>query len=205
MRITERKKRILSLLDQGVPTGVCLLNELRVKCRWAGEFEHSKSRKSDQRKSFNRTVSGFEKLHTYQIAENRKGFYNNLLAGLFARCAVWELVEEGYLSYLPEADEMELAIGRDACSAFIKLKNGQFATVGTAVFISDIMVVANRPIEDRDLQNIAQIPWSINCFTKDSVQSNVDLPVSDLTRLPEQIKLNGVTAISTAKKKFRLY
>jgi hypothetical protein len=205
MRITERKKRILDLLSQSSPSGVCLLNELRVKCGWDGEFRHAKSRKSDQRKSFNRTVSNFDALHTHQIAENRKGFYTNLSAGLFARCAIWELIEEGYLSNLPEPDEIEIAVGRDACTAFVKLKHGQFAVVGTAVFMSDITIVASRPIEEADLQKISQIPWPVQCFKEGGVKTSVDQPVSELVYLPSKINLNGKTEISTAKKKFRLY
>jgi len=205
MRLTDRKKRILDLLNQSTPAGVCLLNELRVKCIWAGEFRNAKSRKSDQRKSFNRTISNFETLHTYQIAENRKGFYTNLLAGLFARCAIWELIEQGYLSNLPESDEIEIAVGRDACAVFVKLRHGQLAVVGTAVFMSDITIVANRPIEEADLQKIAQIPWPVKCFEEGGVKISVDLPVSELIYLPSKISLNGKDEISTAKKKFRLY
>lgn len=205
MRLTKRKKRILDTLHQSIPMDVCLLNELRVKCTWAGEFKNAKSRKSDQRKSFNRTVSSFEELNTYQLSENRKGFYTNLSAGLFARWAIWELVEQGYLSYLPESDEMEIAVGRDACSAFIKMKHGQCSVVGTAVFMSDIVLVGRRPIEESDLKIIAQIPWPVKCFLEGVVKTRIEQPVSELTRLPSTINLNGKAEISTAKKKFRLY
>lgn len=203
MRLTKRKKRILSILSESAPSGVCLLNELRVKCMWAGEFDQAKSRKSDQRKSFNRTVVNFVDLHTLQLSENKKGFYTNLSSGLFARWAIWELIEKGYLSNLPTLGEMEIVIGRDACTAFINLKHKQLAVIGTAVFMSDIILVGNRQIEDSDLKEIARIPWPIKCFSKETIKTCVNQPVNELNRLPSTISLNGKKEISTAKQKFR--
>lgn len=205
MRLTQRKKRILDTLNHSNPPGISLLNELRVKCTWAGEFRQAKSRKSDQRKSFNRTVLGnFDGLHICHLSDDR-GFYTNLSVGLFARWAVWELMDQGYLTYLPESDEMEIAVGRDACSAFIKLKHDQLAVVGTAVFMSEIILVGSRPIEEKDLREVARIPWPVNGYKKTTVDRRTNLSVSELISLPSTISLNEKSYVSTAKKKFSIY
>jgi hypothetical protein len=205
MRLTERKKRIFDTLNHSSPSGISLLNELRVKCEWAGEFKQAKSRKSDQRKSFNRTVLGnFDGLHTLPFS-NQRGFYTSLSVGLFARWAIWELIDQGYLSHLPAPDEMEVAVGRDACSALIKLKHDQLAVIGTAVFMSDIILVGSRPIGEKDLREAARIPWPVNGFKKATVDKRIDLSVDELIRLPSTITLDGKTYVSAAKKKFRIY
>lgn len=205
MRLTKRKKRILETLNCSTPEGVSLLNELRVKCTWAGEFKQSKSRKSDQRKSFNRTILGeSDALHVRHLSDNRE-FYSDSSVGIFARWAIWELIDQGYLTYLPEPDEMEIAVGRDACTAYIKLKHDQLAVIGTAVFMSNIILVGNHPIDKKDLRVMSKIPWPIKAFKKDTFDKNCDLSVGELSGLPSIISLNGKTNISTAKKKFRIY
>ncbi|MES2728982.1 MAG: hypothetical protein V4621_02635 [Pseudomonadota bacterium] len=205
MRLTKRKKRILDTLNQVSPVSVCLLNELRVKCMWAGEFKQAKSRKSDQRKSFNRTVLGnFDGLHTLHLSDGR-GFYTNLSVGLFARWAIWELIDQGYLTHLPAPDEIQIVVGRDACSAFVKLKHDQFAVIGTAVFMSDITLVGSRSIEENDLKAVAKIPYPISGIKKDTIDNHATLSVSELVSLPSAISLNGKIYVSTAKKKFGKY
>ena len=202
MRLTRRKQRILRFLSAGEPSGVSLLNELRVRCIWDGEFDGAKSRQSDQRKSFNRTVlENSEHLYTYQLADNRKGLNHAFTAGLFVKWAAWELVEQGYLTSLPEPDEIVFAVGCDACSGFINLKNGQFAVVGTAVFLTDIFLVSDRECDENDLVELSKVPWRILAFKNGEIQYEPDLRVAEVDRLPYAVNISGKTWISTARKK----
>ncbi len=100
---------------------------------------------------------------------------------------------------------MEIAVGRDACAAFVKLKNSQFAVIGTAVFMSEIIIVGSRTIEEKDLWEIAKVPWSVKGYKDNAVDEGINLLVSELVSLPSIIILDGKTCVSTAKKKFSIY
>ncbi|MCQ2006458.1 hypothetical protein [Rhizobium sp. NRK18] len=206
MRQTGRKKLILEILNSCEPQGICLLNELRVKCAWAGEFDKMKSRKTDQKKSFNRTVIGnFDELVKEEVAQKYRGFYTYLSIGLFARWAVWELLEQEYLTGLPQADEMEIFVGRDACTAFVKLQNGQRSVVGTSVFMSDIILIGSREISDDDLNCLAQIPWPTNAFFEHGMTEDKTFRLCDAARLPSFIEFSNGTTASTARKRYSKY
>jgi hypothetical protein len=200
MRQTKRKRRVLDLLAQSQPTGVALLNE--TCCRYLeAEASTGSSGKADRRKSFNRTVlSGFTGLEIEYLADKRY-IYEELTAGIFARWAVWELLDQKYLSGMPRPEEMIVAVGKDACAAFSILKGEQLAVIGPATFMKEIIVLGNRELEFSDFYELAEIPWALWCFTDDGVTSDPYLPVSGLSRLPYQIEVAGKSAVATARKR----
>lgn len=200
MRQTKRKRRVLDLLAQSQPTGVALLNELC--CRYL-EVEPSPgtSGKADRRKSFNRTIlSGFPGLEVRYLAD-KQYIYEELTAGIFARWAVWELLDQKYLSGLPCPKEMIVAVGKDACAAFSVLKGNQLAVVGPATFMKDIVVLANRELESSDFHRLSQIPWSLWCFTDGGLTNDPHFPAGKLVRLPYQIEVAGKSTVATARKR----
>ena len=54
MRLTRRKRKILDILSHSKPRGVSLLSEMRVKYMEGDSSYKERSRRNDQRKSFNR-------------------------------------------------------------------------------------------------------------------------------------------------------
>lgn len=205
MRLTKRKKKIIELLASNDPQGVGLLNELRLKIV-DGVPGGERGRLSDRRKSLNRTIlDNFDEIQTLWLAENRKGFRSDLTVGLFARWAVWELLENRYLTSWPKSEELVIAVGRDACTAFARLNGQQFAVVATAVFMGDIVLVSDRAVQKFDLERLSEVPWRVIGFTKDGAACDTGTFVDDLTKLPPKVNLlNGVEA-SSAKKRFRVY
>jgi hypothetical protein len=200
MRQTKRKRRVLDLLLQSQPSGVALLNELC--CRYlVAEALTGSSGKADRRKSFNRTVlSGFTGLEVHYLADKRY-IYEELTAGIFARWAVWELLDEKYLSGIPRPKEMIVAVGKDACAAFSVLEGDQLAVIGTARFMKDIVVLGNRELDFSDFYKLAEIPWALRCFTEGGVTNDPYLPVCRLARLPYHIEIDGKSSVSTARKR----
>ncbi|TBA24677.1 hypothetical protein [Rhizobium ruizarguesonis] len=205
MRLTKRKRKIIELLACNDPPGVGLLNELRLKCVDSVPGEE-KGRLSDRRKSLNRTIlDNFDEIQTLWLAENHKGFRSDLRVGLFARWAVWELLEHRYLSSWPEPEELVIAVGRDACTAIARLSGGQLAVVATAVFMGDIVLVSDRAIQKDDLDRLSQIPWRVLGFTKEGAACHPDTFVDDLLKLQPRVNLSNGVEVSTAKKRFRIY
>lgn len=200
MRQTKRKRRVLDMLGQSQPTGVALLNELC--CRYIdAETSPGSSGKADRRKSFNRTVlSGFTGLEVNYLAD-KQYIYEELTAGIFARWAVWELLDQKYLSGFPRPEEVIVAVGKDACAAFSVLKGDLLAVIGPAIFMKDIVVLGNRGLEHSDFHKQAEIPWALWCFTEGSVTSDPHIPVSKLARLPYEIEVAGKSAVATARKR----
>lgn len=160
MRQTKRKRRVLDLLVLSQPTGVALLNELC--CRYLeAEASFGSSGKADRRKSFNRTVlSGFTGVEVHHLADKRY-IYEELTAGIFARWAVWQLLDQKYLSGTPRPKEMIVAVGKDARAAFSVLKGDQLAVIGQATFIKDIVVLGNRELDFSDFNKLSEIPWAL--------------------------------------------
>ncbi|MEB3047696.1 hypothetical protein [Rhizobium mulingense] len=203
MRLTRRKRKILEILARSKPRGVSLLNEMRVKYTEGDESREDISRRSDQRKSFNRTVlENFDIINAHHLAEKDYGFDRQLTIGLFARWAVWELIDQGYLSGCPEPKEMALAVGNDACSAFAVLKNDQLAVVGTAVFMSSITIVADRELHKDDLEQLSDVPWKVYGFKRSGIDDDPHCLVAELGRLPNFIEFSDTLTVSAAKKKF---
>lgn len=200
MRQTKRKRRVLDMLGQSQPTGVALLNELC--CRYIdAETSPGSSGKADRRKSFNRTVlSGFTGLEVNYLAD-KQYIYEELTAGIFARWAVWELLDQKYLSGFPRPEEVIVAVGKDACAAFSVLKGDLLAVIGPAIFMKDIVVLGNRGLEHSDFHKLAEIPWALWCFTEGGVTSDPHIPVSKLARLPYEIEVAGKSAVATARKR----
>ncbi|WP_126925067.1 hypothetical protein [Rhizobium vallis] len=200
MRQTKRKRRVLDLLVRSQPTGVALLNELC--CRYLeAEASPGNSGKADRRKSFKRTVlSGFTGLEVHHLADNRY-IYEELTAGIFARWAIWELLDQKYLSGIPRPKEMIVAVGKDACAAFSVLKENQLAVIGPATFMKDIVVLGNRELEISDFHKLSEIPWALWCFTEGGVTNDPYFPAGKLARLPYQIEIAGKSAVATARKR----
>ena len=200
MRQTKRKRQILDMLFQSQPTGVALLNELC--CRYLeAEASSGSSGKADRRKSFNRTVlSGFTGLEVHYLAD-KQYIYEELTAGIFARWAVWELLDQKYLSGFPRPKEMIVAVGRDACAAFSILKRDQLAVIGPATFMKNIVVLGNRELDISDFYKLSEIPWALWCFTAGGITNDPRFPVAKLARLPYIVELEGKSAISTARKR----
>lgn len=200
MRQTKRKRRILDLLVQSQPSGLSLLNELC--CRYLeAESSPGRSGKADRRKSFNRTVlSGATGLEIYSLAD-RRYIYEELTTGIFARWAVWEMLDQKYLSGIPRPKEMIIAVGKDACAAFSVLKRDQLAVIGPATFMKDIVVLGNRELDFSDFHKLSEIPWALCCFTESGVTNDPYFPVGKLNRLPYQIEVAGKSAVATARKR----
>lgn len=186
------------MLDQSQPTGIALLNE--ISCRYLeGEASRGSSGKSDRQKSFRRSVlPGFPGLEVNYLADKRY-IYEALTAGIFARWAAWELFDQKYISGFPGPEEMIVAVGKDACSAFAVLKQDQLAVIGPATFLKDIVVLGNRALDPVDIQKLSHIPWQVMCFTEQGISNNPRLPIAELTRLPYQIELSEKLSISTAR------
>jgi hypothetical protein len=200
MRLTKRKRRVLELVVKSQPTGVALLNEL---CYHYLETEASlgSSGRPDRRKSFNRTVlSGIMGLEIHYLADKRY-IYEELTAGVFARWAVLELLDQKYLSGFPGPKEMIVAVGKDACAAFSVLKGNQLAVIGAATFMKDIIVLGDRELELSDFHKLSHIPWALRCFTNEGITNDPHFPVAKLTRLPYQIEVAGKSEVSTARKR----
>jgi hypothetical protein len=200
MRQTKRKRRVVDILGKSQPVGVALLNELC--CRYLEtEAPAGSSGTSDRRKSFNRTfLSGSTGLEVSYLADKRY-IYGELTAGIFARWATWELLDQKYLSGLPLSNEMIIAVGKDACAAFSVLKEDRLAVIGPATFMKDIVVLSTQELDLSDLCKLSEIPWSLWCFTEKGIENDPYLPVVDLVNLPYQIEIEGKSKISTAKKR----
>ncbi|WP_426386935.1 hypothetical protein [Sphingobium sp. R-21] len=200
MRQTKRKDSILDLLVRSQPTGVALLNELW--CRYSEEEgSQGRSTKADRRKSFSRTVlPGFPGLKVRYLSD-RHYIYEGLTAGIFARWAVWELLDQKYLSGFPDPKEIIVAVGKDACAAFSVLKRGELAVIGPATFMKDIVVLGNRELIFSDFHKLSKTPWALWCFTDEGVSNDPYMPVGKLANLPYQIDLAGKSEVATARKR----
>jgi len=200
MRQTKRKRRVLELLNQSQPNGVALLNE--ICCRYLeSETAFGSSGKADRRKSFNRTVlSGFTGLKVHYLADKRY-IYGELTSGIFARWAVWELLDQKYLSGIPHEKEMIVAVGKDACAAFSVLKGDRLAVIGPATFMKDIVVLGNRDLDRSDFHKLSEISWTLWCFTESGVTNDPYVPISGLKPLPYQIEIAEQSSVSTARKR----
>lgn len=200
MRQTKRKRRVLDLLNQSQPNGVALLNE--ICCRYLdSETAFGSSGKADRRKSFNRTIlSGFTELKVQYLADKRY-IYGELTAGIFARWAVWELLDQKYLSGIPDAKEMIVAVGKDACAAFSVLRGDRLAVIGPATFMKDIVLLGNRDPNLSDFYKLSEVSWTLWCFTDSGVTNDPHVPVSGLKALPYQIEIAENSSVSTARKR----
>lgn len=198
-RFTKRKKLILELLQKSDPTGFSMLNELRVKARRSGEFTRARSRHSDQKRSFNRSIlENFSQLHITRLAEKYRGIDRRLSAGLLVRWAVWEMIEEGFLTDLPTADEMTVIVGNNSCSGILNLENDGYAVAGSATAFSDLYLVADRPFDNAALERLSIVPWEIWGVTPSGIKKiDQSHPVFELRRLPRQISLEDGTYLST--------
>lgn len=200
MRQTKRKRRILDLLVQSQPSGVALLNELW--CRYVeSEASPGRSGKADRRKSFNRTILSSSTGLEVQYLSDKRYIYEELTAGIFARWAVWELIDQKYVSGLPRPKEMIVAVGNDACAAFSVLKGDQLAVIGPATFMKDIVVFGKREFEFSDFHKLSEIPWEVWCFTDRGVTNDPYIPVGKLAPLPYQIEVAGKAQVATARKR----
>lgn len=200
MRQTKRKRRVLDMLAESQPPGVALLNELC--CRYLeAEPSPGSSGKADRRKSFRRTVlSGHTGVEVHYLADKRY-IYGELTAGIFARWAIWELLDQKYLSGIPGLEEMIIAVGKDACAAFSVLKGEQLAVIGPATFMKDIVVLSKRELDFSDFYNLSEIPWPVWCFAEDGVTKDPHCPVVKLSPLPYQIEIAGKPETATARKR----
>ncbi|WP_269827460.1 hypothetical protein [Agrobacterium salinitolerans] len=176
------------------------MNELC--CRyWMEEASPRNFGKTDRRKSFNRTVlSGLTGLEIYHLAD-KQYIYQELTAGIFARWAVWELLDQKYLSGIPRPKEMIVAVGKDACAAFSVLEGDQLAVIGPATFMKDIFVLGNRELNSSDFHKLSEIPWTLWCCTDGSETNDPYFPVGKLDRLPYDIEIEGKSTVSTARKR----
>jgi len=202
-RLTRRKRQILEILGESNPSGFSLLNELRARCATLDKVGHVDTRRANHRRAFNRTVlSNFEQLRVLRLAWRYRGFDPRLTAGIFARWAVWELLDHGYLSSPPRSEELIITIGRDACSAFTNLKDGRFAIVGTAILHSDLIVVGTHEINENVLDDLCQTSWVI-VSSSDGKLSRIqnEFPLVDLEVLPQGIIFENGQEVSTAKRK----
>ena len=198
-RVTKRKKLILELLQKSDPAGFSMLNELRVKARRSGEFARAKSRRSDQKRSFNRSIlENFSQLHITKLAEKYGGIDRRLSAGLLARWTAWEMIEEGFLTQLPAAEEMTVIVGSNSCSGILTLKNDGCAVAGSATAFSDLYLVADRPLDSAALENLSIVPWKLLGVTPSGIQQiEKSHPVFELRRLPSEISFEDGTYLST--------
>lgn len=206
-RLTKRKKRILDVLKSNSPPGIAMLNELRSKCLWIGNSEDRRVRSHDQKRSFNRTVlQNFNGVEIFKMDKYHSDSDKEITAGLFARWAVWEFIDQGFLSSIPLDDEIELLLGRDACSGFVKLKSNHSAVVGTAAHLSHIILVSTEPITIEKIEQLSLIPWPLKGFQngKEVLVPEL-LPLARLDRLPSAIALPNHLEISTSRKKYRFF
>lgn len=193
------------MLNLDTHLGIATLNELRANCLWVGEPKERRNRSHDQRRSFNRTIlQNFNEIEILKVDKYYPGIDIEITAGLFARWAVWEFIDQGFLSSIPQSDEIELILGRDACSALIKLKSNRYAVIGTAVHLSQITLVSIKPITIKNLEQLSRTPWSLLGFQKGKKVSVPELlPLAYLDRLPSTITLPNYLEISTSKRKYR--
>ncbi|MBB4321554.1 hypothetical protein GGE43_005326 [Agrobacterium tumefaciens] len=200
MRQTKRKRRVQDMLAQSQPPGAALLNE--ICCRYLeAELPREGSAKTDRRKSFNRTVlSDGAGLNIHYLADQRY-IYEELTAGIFARWTIWELLDQRYLSGFPHPDEIVLAVGKDACAAFSVLRDEQFAVIGPATFMKNIIVVGDRALGPSDFSTLSEIPWTLWCFSEEGVSNDPHCPVAKLSRLPYTIDFTRKSKVSTARKR----
>lgn len=190
---------MLDMLAQSQPPGVALLNELC--CRYLeAEPPRGRSGRADRRKSFNRTVLSGYVVEVHHLAD-KQFIYGELTAGIFARWAIWELLDQKYLSAIPRPEEMIVAVGKDACAAFSVLKGGQLAVIGPATFMKDIVVLGNRELNFSDFYKLSEIPWALWCFAEDGVTKDPHCPVVKLSPLPYHIEIAGKSEVSTARKR----
>ncbi len=203
-RLTKRKRLVLDILASNNPVGLATLNELRVKSRWMGDQANGMPTKSDRRKSFNRTViNNFPELHKLHLSSGFSYTTEILTAGIFARWAVWSLIDRGSITGIPEDDEIILVVGRDACTAFTLLRNNQYSIIGHSVFLEEIILVSSRKaFNSSDLTKLGSIPWSMHTFLEGELCTPpTNLLVSELDRLPYSIPLQGHRELSTARTK----
>lgn len=198
MRQTKRKRRVLDLLVDSYPTGIALSNELCYRY-WMTEATPGGLGKADRRKSFLRTVlSGSIGLEVNYLAD-KQYLYGHFTAGIFARWAMWELLERKYLSGIPKPEEMIFAVGKDACAAFSVFSGGSLAVIGPATLMKDVVVLGNRQLDVADFYKLSEIPWKIMSFTAGGITNDPHVLVSKLARLPYHIEISEKNSVSTAR------
>lgn len=201
-RLSNRKKAIIDFLDVHDPLGIATLNELRVRSMWRDGKVVDPRTHADQKKSFNRTV--FVHGAPLESIDLLKSCSELLTAGIFARWTVWELVERGYLSTIPQGFGFELIMGRDACTGIVRPTTCSFAVVGTSCILRNLWLVANELTDDR-IATMSSVPWTIHGIGQFGNTEVIDgsKPIWELNRLPAIRRLDNGHLMSMARIAFR--
>lgn len=198
-RLSRRKKQILSFLKESNPLGIATLNELRVRAMWADNGVIGSRSHADHKKSFNRTLLEHgEPFDVLDLSRTWQGAPIVLTVGIFARWTVWELIERGFLSTTPKIKNFELYMGHDACTAIIRNTVTNYAVIGNCCFLNSLYLVA-KPFAEEMLDEISEVPWSI--FDGEQKKIHCRTPIHKLSRLPNEIALDGGRNLSMSKIK----
>ena len=109
-RMSARKRRILDLLASSEPPGVILQNELRHRVLRAERDSGSAISLFNFNRSFNRTILEYSASHLSRFTLDVKDSAE-LTGGIAARFGIWQLVEKGYVSALPDARACAVVVG----------------------------------------------------------------------------------------------
>lgn len=201
-RLTRRKKQIFSLLKAHRPQGISTLNELRVKSMWEDGGVVGSRAHADHRKSFNRTLLKHgEPFDVYDLSRTYEGIPENLTAGIFARWAIWEFIERGFLYSEPQSNEQfELYMGYDACTGVIRNAVSDYAVVGNCCFLRSLYLVAEN-FTELLLEEISACPWVIYGINSENSFELIsgDTPVWGLNKLPASVALPNGHCLSMSK------
>jgi len=185
-RISSRKRCILDVLDRSAPPGLILLNELRHTVLRMERQSGSDIAVFDFNRSFNRTVLQFGAPHFHQIFLDVKES-DALTAGIVARFGVWQVVEKGYVSALPDSHACAVVIGRDTFSVLATLVDRTRALIYSGE-VERIGMVSSDGIPDAQaLHQVGGVPWALYGVNHDQKLVGVTgaISVRQLNPLPD--------------------
>lgn len=201
-RRSKRKDVIVEMLQAGTPKGFGLLNELRVKA-WRNGNSLGANSYSSHRRSFTRTITTHSHpLVVHKISRPIAGVPRELTADIFARWALWQFIERGYLSSGPDQNQFFMVMGYDACSGFIRMNDGSVCVVGTTCFLENLWVIFLEGVDFNSLGNNSQIyPHPIMTIGDDQVLTKINpkTSVRDLPYLNHSVSMPNGHSLSTAK------
>nr|GGI02118.1 hypothetical protein GCM10011355_34360 [Aquisalinus luteolus] len=145
-----------------------------------------------------------EPLTVYDLSRTYEGIPVALTTGIFARWAIWEFIERGYLTDLPGAEDIILYMGCDACTGLVRVNENLYSITGTSCYLRSLYLVSLE--NDYDLlKSFSNVEWPILGATKDGAfrQINNDVSVYELGLLPSYTSALNGKHLSLAKISFR--
>ena len=181
-RVSLRKRLMLEVIANDAAAGVILHNELRCKVFALERQRGSPITPENFIRSFKRTIGKFGAPMRHFTLQAEQG----LTAGIAARHGIWELIERGYLSSLPAAEECSVVVGLSSFSILGTLVSGTRSLLYKSDTVGIQLVSADPHIRLEGLRQVSTVPWALYEVTAERRLSPIspNKPVRELRLVP---------------------